>query len=175
MKEFFKLLAKNFGEDKEYAHSYMEGHTVSRLAAQVHALRKQRGWSQEKLAHITGIAQERISKIESADFNSLTIKTLQKFSQAFDVNLFIAFDSFSKGIIDVANLSKERLEIESRERDLETNFTEDTKITFTNREWRLSNHVFVVKTAPTTQIIEPFPNTWHNLGQTAPIRKVATQ
>jgi len=118
MKEFFNQLAQDFG-DKDYAHAYMEAHTISRIAAQIHAIRKQRGWSQQELAEKSGIAQERISKIESADFTSLTMKTLQKLSRAFDVHLHIAFESFSEGIMDIANLHSEELEVASRPTNLE--------------------------------------------------------
>lgn len=117
MKEFLSDLVAEFG-DAEYAHSYMESHSVSRIAAQIYALRKQRGWSQADLAQRAGIAQERISKIESADFDSLTMKTLQKFARAFDVNVHVAFTSFSDGIIDVAKLDPAKLQVCSREADL---------------------------------------------------------
>lgn len=119
MKELFNRLADDFS-DKDYAHSYMEGHAVSRIAAQVYALRRQRGWSQEELSEKSGIAQERISKIESADFNSLTMKTLQKLSKAFDVHLHIAFEAFTTGILDIGNLQTWQLEITSRTDDLES-------------------------------------------------------
>lgn len=117
MKELLERLIEEFS-DREYAHAYMESHAVSRLAAQIHAIRKQRGWSQDKLSKQSGIAQERISKIESADFSSLTMNTLQKFSRAFDVNLRVAFEPFSQGILDIVNLARNHLEVESRPDDL---------------------------------------------------------
>lgn len=117
MKEFLKRLEQEF-TNPDYAHAYMESHAVTRLAAQIYALRKQRGWSQAQLADKSGVAQERISKIESADFTSLTMKTLQKFSRAFDVNLSVAFNAFSTGMLDVANLSPNCLEVASRAEDL---------------------------------------------------------
>lgn len=117
MSELAERLANEFA-DKEYAHAYMESHTISRIAAQVHALRKQRGLSQQKLAELSGIAQERISKIESGDFTSLTMSSLNKLARAFDVDLLVAFEAFSAGILDVINLSKENLEVLPRESDL---------------------------------------------------------
>jgi transcriptional regulator with XRE-family HTH domain len=173
MKEFFNRLKQDFA-DKEYAHSYMESHTVSRLAAQIHALRIQRGWSQEQLAEHSGIAQERISKIESADFDSLTMKTLQKFSRAFDVNLFIAFDSFCHGILDVANLNREQLEVKSREEDLTTSFTNKTVFVQGGSEWKAMNHLHtVIVMAPRQPLtIEPNRDTWQNLEITQPTQMV---
>jgi len=117
MSELTKKLVSEFSEH-EYAHAYMEAHTVSRIAAQVHALRKQRGWSQNELADKAGMAQERVSKIESADFESVTLKTLNKFAEAFDVHLHVAFVPFSQGIVDVANMTPKGLEVLPRGADL---------------------------------------------------------
>lgn len=164
MKEFFNRLKSDFA-DKEYAHSYMESHAVSRLAAQIHALRNQRGWSQEQLAAHSGIAQERISKIESADFDSLTMKTLQKFSKAFDVNLHIEFESFSRGILDVANLNREQLEVKSRVEDLVTSFTNQTVFVLGGGEWKAINHLRLVANVTPRQPLKfkPNENTWQDL------------
>lgn len=164
MKEFFNRLKSDFA-DKEYAHSYMESHAVSRLAAQIHALRNQRGWSQEQLAAHSGIAQERISKIESADFDSLTMKTLQKFSKAFDVNLRIEFEPFSHGILDVANLNREQLEVISREEDLASSFTNQTIFIHGGGEWRAINHLRSVEIVAPRQPLKfkPDENTWQDL------------
>jgi len=117
MNELLKDLSEEF-RDPDFAHAYMEGHSVSRIAAQIHALRKQRGWTQAELAKKSGIAQERISLLESADFESLTLKTLNKLSRAFDVNLKVNFESFSDGIIDVVKLNPENLAVTPREPDL---------------------------------------------------------
>lgn len=170
MKQFFNRLKKDFS-DKEYAHSYMESHAVSRLAAQIHALRKQRSWSQEQLAAATGIAQERISKIESADFDSLTMKTLHKFSRAFDINLHIAFEPFSRGILDVANLNPEQLEVRSREDDLASSFTDSTLFVNSCGQWRAINHLRAVQVAPMGGPIKPEVNKWQPLGR--PQEKIA--
>jgi transcriptional regulator with XRE-family HTH domain len=163
MKELFKRLSEDFA-DKEYAHSYMEGHAISRIAAQVYALRRQRGWSQEELSAMSGIAQERISKIESADFNSLTMKTLQKLSKAFDVYLHISFAPFTKGIIDIGNLHPWQLEVASRVDDLESSaVTYGTLLTltkgalrlgFTNEVGTKKPHVFSCERASRTEHIQ---------------------
>lgn len=146
MKKFVDRLAKQF-EAKEFAHSYMESHAVSRIAAQIHALRKQRGWSQQKLAAKAGIAQERVSKIESADFDSLTLKTLQKFADAFDVNVSIAFGRFSDGIMDVTNLHARHLEVPSRSDDL-AEFCQRRVVQGGDGRWKAmnANHLCAVKT-----------------------------
>lgn len=170
MKKFFNRLKSDFA-DKEYAHIYMESHAVSRLAAQIHALRIQRKWSQEQLAAYSGIAQERISKIESADFDSLTMKTLQKFSRAFDVNLHVAFEPFSRGILDVANLNREQLEVKSREEDLATCFTDNIMLVPSSGEWKAIDHLRIVKNVAPHHPFKPIDNTWQSLGM--PEEKIA--
>lgn len=137
-----KLLAEF--EDKEYAHAYMESHVVSRIAAQIHALRKQRKWSQVQLANKANLAQERVSKIESADFDSLTLKTLRKFSEAFDVHLNVEFVPFSEGILDVLNIDPKRLEVRGREEDLKGLRLRESM----DGEWKVVKpcHLYVVAT-----------------------------
>lgn len=173
MKEFFNRLQNDF-KDKEYAHSYMESHSVSRLAAQVFALRKQRKLSQEELAALTGIAQETISKIESGNFSSLTMKTLQKLSRAFDVNVLIAFEPFSSGILDVANLTREKLEVESRNKDLASSFTDHTIFVRSSADgkWKAINHLRVSGGTPPLQPLKP-NNEWQSLGAPMHQEKVA--
>lgn len=102
----------------------MEDFCVDRIASQIYCLRKQRDLSQEQLSEISGIAQERISKLESGDFSSLTMKTLNKLSKAFDVNLSIKFDSFSKAIVDVASFNESALRVSSRLEDINKPFLE---------------------------------------------------
>lgn len=105
-------------KNKEYAHGYMETFCVDRIASQIHTLRKQRDLSQEELSRLSGIAQERISKLESGDFDSITMKTLNKLSRAFDVNLSIKFEPFAQAITDVIGLNEQILQVTSRHDNL---------------------------------------------------------
>ncbi|MEK6787938.1 MAG: helix-turn-helix transcriptional regulator [Pseudomonadota bacterium] len=150
MSALVNLLANEFA-DKDYAHGYMEGHLISRIAAQIHALRKQRGWSQLELAEKAGISQERVSKIESADFTSLTLKSLLKFSEAFDVNLHVTYNSFCEGILDVANLEPERLKVASREESIADIATQRVLVPI-NSDWqpasRSGKKLTLVKSPP---------------------------
>ena len=136
MKELLDKLTSEFA-DREYAHAYMESHLVTRLAAQIYALRKQRGWSQEKLARESGIAQETISKLESGEFDSITLKTLRKFSRAFDVHMHASFVPFSTGILDTSNLTPRRLEALPRELDLISCQQKTFRINF-NGDWHIA-------------------------------------
>ena len=167
MNELTNKLSEEFS-DMEYAHSYMEAHSVTRISAQIYALRKQRGWSQEELSIESGIAQERISKIESADFDSLTIKTLRKFAHAFDINLKITFQTFSEGILDLVNLNAKKMEAESRELDLQRFKSAPLKIDIDGDIYKHNNKkIGVVLTVPmATPIIESKnKNGWQRIGE----------
>ncbi|WMP15655.1 helix-turn-helix domain-containing protein [Thiothrix lacustris] len=163
--------------DKDYAHSYMESHTISRIAAQIYALRKQRNWSQKELAKRADITQERVCKIECGDFTSLTLSTLRKFSDAFDVHLHVEFTSFNKGILDVANLNPKNLEVASREDDFSEAKREEKIVVYIGDKWRLVNqnhfsrpstkNKTVISTIPENikpneQKVESYRN-WHDL------------
>lgn len=150
MKEFVKDLVEEFG-DADFAHSYMQSHAISRIAAQIYALRKQRNWSQSELSKKSGIAQERISKIESADFESITLKTLQKFARAFDIDLRVNFSSFSLGIIDIIKLDPKQLEVLERETDLR-NFLEITEKVVITREPRTACRAQSINTVSTETV-----------------------
>lgn len=115
----------------------MQGHLVSRIAAQIFVLRKQRNWTQEQLAAKAGVAQERVSKIESADFTSLTLASLNKFAEAFDVSLRVSFEPFSQGILDVANFRPQNLAVPAREADLAIFCGQDCRIG-NDGNWRVS-------------------------------------
>lgn len=112
MKDLIETLKGEF-TDKDYAHSYMEGHNDTRIAAQVHSLRKQRGLSEDELAKQSGLTKECILDIESDNFDELSINTLQKIARVFDVNLRVEFESFSDGLFDVMQFNN--LEIKSRD------------------------------------------------------------
>lgn len=113
MKELVEQLAQEFS-DYDYAHGYLEGHVVSRLASQIFVLRKQRGWSQSELAARAGMSQEQVSKYENEDFDSITTRILTKFSRAFDVSLHVSFQEVSDAILDVVNITADRLKVQGR-------------------------------------------------------------
>jgi len=48
------------------------------IAFQIRDLRKKRGLTQEKLASLAGISQPNIARIERADYQNYTLRTLEK-------------------------------------------------------------------------------------------------
>lgn len=134
MNELSKRLSQEF-LDKEYAHSYMEAHASSRMAAQIKVLREQRELTQAGLAELSGMKQERISTLENVDYDAWTVNTLRKLARAFDTHLHVSFVSFSEGIEDVVSLSRKNLEVESRKDDLEK-FSASLLFEATDGKWQ---------------------------------------
>jgi transcriptional regulator with XRE-family HTH domain len=149
--------------DKEYAHGYMEEHGNAIIAAQIKALREQRGLTQTQLAELAGMKQERICALESVDYGAWTVKTLRKLAKAFDTDLRVSFAPFSEGIMEIVNLSRERLQVRPREEDLQrfaqcTLFQRDGKWTKTD-----GGHLAVVKTMTARAPVDPTGGAWQVL------------
>ncbi|QDQ25359.1 helix-turn-helix transcriptional regulator [Chitinimonas arctica] len=117
MSELARRLTVEF-EDRDYAHAYLEQFANMAIAAQIKALREQRGLTQAQLADLTGMKLAQISALEDVDYDAWTIRTLRKLAHAFDAHLAFSFKPFSKGILDVVNFSESRLEVQDRSEDM---------------------------------------------------------
>jgi transcriptional regulator with XRE-family HTH domain len=100
-------------KDKVYRHGYAEEFISGLIATQIKLLREDRNLTQSQLAELTEMKQARISLIESGDYSALNIRTLQRFSEAFDVALTVRFEPFSQLIELIESVSKENLSIKS--------------------------------------------------------------
>ena len=154
MRELAEQLAQEFS-DKEYAHAYMEEHGNMALAAQIKTLREQRGLTQEQLAELAGMKQERICALENVDYDAWTTRTLRKLARAFDTHLAVTFVPFSKGILDVVNLSREGLGVLPREEDLSA--FKKHSIIRTGSSWKAidGSHLALVTRLTFTPPIQP--------------------
>ncbi len=52
------------------------------IAFQIRSLRKKRGYTQKQLAKLAKISQPNVARIESADYQSYTLRTLEKVTSA---------------------------------------------------------------------------------------------
>lgn len=62
-----------------------------RLATRVKALRREKGWSQEELAHQAGVHRTFVSQIERATKVS-SIVTVEKVARAFEIKIGALLD-----------------------------------------------------------------------------------
>jgi len=103
-------------KNKEYRDSYVSSNIDVGIAFQIRALRKLKGYSQDELAEIAEMKQERISAIENPS-NSPNISTLVKIAAALNVALMVRFVSFGDLVKWDLSLSAESLDVLSFDED----------------------------------------------------------
>lgn len=81
--------------DKGYRHAYAVAHVGDFLAMQIHSMRLRRRWTQKQLATESDNTQPRISNLETS-CEGVTLTTLHKVAEAFDVALIVKFVPFSQ-------------------------------------------------------------------------------
>ncbi len=97
---------------KAFREAYVESHITQGLAYQIKALRTQRGWSQKDLSDKLGLKnQSAIARLEDPSYGKLSITTLLKLSNIFDVALSIRFQSFEKFLHEREDLSEKALQV----------------------------------------------------------------
>lgn len=104
---------------KKYRHAFVAGHLSTNIAAQVQTMRESQpeSWTQKDLAEKTGMARARISLIENPAYDKLTLSTLKRIAFAFDVALIVRFAPFSELVKWVSDLSPEKMNAVSFDRD----------------------------------------------------------
>lgn len=90
-----KNLWKKF-DDKDYRRAFVASNISTTIAAQIETMRIDRGWTQTRLAKISGMKQSRISALEDPSNGLPTITTLLKIANAYDVGLIVQFVPFSR-------------------------------------------------------------------------------
>ena len=87
--------------DKESRDEYVAARLDTDLAFQIYALRKQRGWTQARLATACGNpnGQGAICRLESSA-EGVSLSTLRELASAFDVALSVKFLPFSQLVED---------------------------------------------------------------------------
>lgn len=113
-----QLWAKMRGS-KKYRHAFVAGHLSTNIAAQIQTMRESQPepWTQKDLAEKTGMARARISLIENPSYDKLTLSTLKRVAMAFDVALIVRFVPFSKLVDWVSDISPEKMNAVSFDRD----------------------------------------------------------
>jgi hypothetical protein len=79
--------------DKEYRQAFAVAQFKRLVPFQIRSLRKNRELSQEKLAELSALTQGVISRAEDSDYGNLTVNTILKIANGFDVAFVGAFCS----------------------------------------------------------------------------------
>jgi transcriptional regulator with XRE-family HTH domain len=84
-------------KERAYRALFVETQIETVIPFQIRALRASKGWTQKELAEKAGMAQGRISLLESVNYEgAVNVKTLVKLANAFDVGLIVRFVPFSE-------------------------------------------------------------------------------
>ena len=57
------------------------------ISMQIYKLRKEKGMTQKELAEVTGVQQSNIARLENADYDGYSMRTLNKIAKALDTEL----------------------------------------------------------------------------------------
>src|SRR5450755_1572386 len=114
--------------DKEYAHAYVDEFLNVSIATQLKVLREQQTLTQEELANLAGMKQERISVLENVNYSSWSINTLRKLAKALDVTLKVSFETFGSRLSDMGNVNTRSLQRMSREEEINRDNRRDATV-----------------------------------------------
>jgi len=76
-------------------------------------MREKRGWTQAQLANLTGMTQNGISRLEDENYGNLTVNTILRIAEAFDVALIVKIVPFSKFLQEYKDVTETGLVAES--------------------------------------------------------------
>ena len=85
--KFYEKLQKDPGSRTELEKA---GRALD-IAMQIYSLRKKRGLSQKQLAELIEVKQSNIARLEDADYEGYSLKTLEKIAEALDATIDVTF------------------------------------------------------------------------------------
>ena len=111
-----KLFAKL--ADKNYRNLFIKSQINRLIPYQLRGLRAKRQLTQAELAELAGTTQTVISRIENNGASNLSVKTLLKLAEAFDVALVVRFEPIDRFIKWVDDFSPRDITFETSEKIL---------------------------------------------------------
>jgi transcriptional regulator with XRE-family HTH domain len=99
-------------EDEAYRNQYGTSTLIQKVSAQVQAVRRQRGLSQEQLAAKIGTKQPRISAVETppeGDRTNWEVDTLNRIAQALGTRLNITLETYGTLLDDLDTITSDSL------------------------------------------------------------------
>lgn len=121
-----KLFAKL--ADKKYRHLFVTSQINKLIPYQMRGLRAKRDLTQTALAELAETTQTVISRIENNGATNLSVKTLLKLAEAFDVALVVRFEPIDRFITWVDEFSPDDIVFESSENILSETTKEQASI-----------------------------------------------
>jgi len=122
-----KKLIEKLGR-KAYRAAYVGEHVRRGIAAQIRAMRDQRGWNQGKLSAELGKPQSVVSRLEDPSYGKVTVQTLLEVAATFDVALQIRFVPFSSFLQQTRDVSTRSMQVVSFNDDFSAIATEQIRM-----------------------------------------------
>jgi len=97
-------MLNEFRCSKEYRHAFIDEAIRTRIAAQITALRNNRGWDYKMFAQELNKKVSWVYRLEDPNANAPTIPSLLEVASAFDIGLDVRFRPFSDLLDDVTTL-----------------------------------------------------------------------
>src|SRR5215510_982255 len=101
--------------DRKYRNLFIASQVNKGIPYQLRALRATRGMTQTDLAERAGTTQTVISRIENTGAGNLSVKTLLKLAEAFDVALVVRFEPIDRFIAWLDKFSPDDISFETSE------------------------------------------------------------
>ncbi|MCP3682939.1 MAG: helix-turn-helix transcriptional regulator [bacterium] len=99
----------NYLSDVEVRHLYLDSSIRNVLSMQLRSMRAERGWSQTEVGEKAGgMKQSAINRLEDPRYGNMSLSTLKRLAEAFDVALSIRFSPFSEFIDWVVKLDENK-------------------------------------------------------------------
>ena len=86
-----KILERMVGDDRELLLQIALSDLAADIAEQVYQARTERGLTQNELAEMVGTSQSAVARVENADYDGHSIRTLAKIACALKVRVQINF------------------------------------------------------------------------------------
>ncbi len=99
MDDLDRTIQKILKDDPSFKEKLDKADEAWDIAFKIYDLRKKAGLTQTQLARLVHTKQSNIARIESADYTSYTLKTLEKVTKALNARLDIKIVSIEKQIV----------------------------------------------------------------------------
>ena len=90
MTNFKDFLKEQFKADKDLEKDFYKGLEKSRIAIEINAFRERAGLTQAELARRVGTSQSAVARMENADYQNYSIRTLRKIAEVLDLELLVS-------------------------------------------------------------------------------------
>jgi transcriptional regulator with XRE-family HTH domain len=90
MTSFKEFLKEQFKRDNDFENDFYKGLEKCRIAIEIAAFREKEGITQVELARRVGTSQSAIARMENADYQNYSIRTLRKIAEVLDLELLVS-------------------------------------------------------------------------------------